>query len=189
MDQFGFGRVLRRGLLLFACCIAMPASGDDIYFAVEGSQQGKIAGELSKGTPEGMMRALGFSYRVDSPRDPATGLASGKNRHEPVQVTREPGRGSPQLLHAMVTMEPLKVVRFDFYAPRIINGARVMSLYQTVKLTNATLIGFEHTAAPATDLSSGALRSLEKLEFVYQKIELIDVERNVSAQDTWISQF
>ena len=46
MDYMNFVRSLRGGLLLFACCIAMPASGDDIYFSVEGATQGKIVGEV-----------------------------------------------------------------------------------------------------------------------------------------------
>ena len=185
MDYMNFVRSLRSGLLLIACCIAMPASGDDIYFSVEGATQGKIVGEVVAKGLEGKMRALGFGTKIEYPRDPASGQISGARIHTLVQVTREPGRGSPQLMHALVNNEPLKEVRFDFYGPRLINGVKQMALYQSIRLTNAYLSEFERTAEPATDLSSGAVRSLERLEFTYNKIELIDHERNVSAQATW----
>lgn len=189
MDYMNFVRSLRSGLLLIACCIAMPASGDDIYFSVEGATQGKIVGEVVAKNLEGKMRALGFGAGIVFPRDPGSGLISGARKHSPVRVTREPGRGSPQLLHALVTNEALKEVRFDFYGPRLISGVKQMALYQSVRLTNASLAEIERTAEPATDLSSGAVRSLERLEFIYQKIELIDHERSVSAQATWGQAF
>jgi type VI secretion system secreted protein Hcp len=186
MDRMSFSRALCSGLLMVACCMAMPASGDDIYFSVEGSQQGKLVGEMQQKGLEGKMRALGFSAGLRVPIDAITGQMTGKRVHEPLRVTREPGRGTVQLMHAMVTSEPLKEVRFDFYAPRIINGIRTMSLYQSIRLTNAKLVGFERTAEAATDLAGGAVRSLEELRFTYEKIELIDVERNVSTQDDWL---
>lgn len=189
MDQLWFGRALRSGLAIIACCIALPASGDDIYFSVEGQVQGKITGELTGKGLDGKMRALSFLAGIRVPIDAATGQMTSKRAHEPVQVTREPGRGTPQLMHALVTNELLKEVRFDFYGVRLVNGVRAMTLYQTIRLANAKLVGFERTAEPATDLSAGAVRSLEELRFTYQKIELIDVERNVSAQDDWLQPF
>lgn len=186
MDQLDFGRALRSGLAIVACCIAMPAMGDDIYFSVEGQQQGKMAGEVLQKGLEGKFRALGFNAEIEAPFDVTTGQLTGKRRHAALQVTREPGRGTPQLMHALVTNELLKEVRFDFYGVRVINGVKGLALYQTIRLTNAKLVGFERTAEPATDLSGGAVRSLEQLQFTYQKIELIDVERNVSAQDDWL---
>lgn len=189
MDQLGFGKALRSGLAIVACCIAMPAVGDDIYFSVEGQNQGKITGEVFQKGLEGKMRAVGFGGGIQAPFDAASGQLTGKRTHMPVQVTREPGRGTVQLMHAIATNELLKEVRFDFYSPRLVNGMRVMTLYQTIRLTNATLVGFERTAVPATDTTGGAVRSLEELRFIYQRIELIDVERGVSAQDNWSVPF
>ena len=186
MDYMNYVRSLRSGLLLFVCCIAMPALGDDIYFSVEGATQGKIVGEVIAKGLEGKMRALGFSAGLRTPWQDGTSRIRATREHNPVMVTREPGRGSPQLLHALITTELLKTVRFDFYGLRIVNGAKQMVLYQTIRLSNATLDDFEQKSEPATDLSGGAVRSREVLVFSYQKIELIDQERNVPAQDVVI---
>jgi type VI secretion system Hcp family effector len=180
-----FVRALRSGLLLLTCCIAMPASGDDIYFSIEGAVQGKITGEVVQDALKGKMRAVGFGASINQIYDTVTRNRTASRSHLPLHVSREPGRGSPQLMHAMVTNEVLKEVRFDFYTPRIINGAKVMTLYQSIKLTNAFLVGFNREAEPATDLSGGAVRSRENLVFTYEKFDLIDVERNVSATDLW----
>lgn len=188
MSQWGLDRALRGGFLIIACCIALPAMGDDIYFSVEGQAQGKILGEVVGKGLEGKMRALGFSGGIEAPFDPATGQMTGTRQHQPVRVKREPGRGTAQLMHATATNEMLKEVRFEFYGLRTINGVKGMALYQTIRLTNARLVGFERTAEPATDQSAGAVRSLEALQFTYQSIELIDHERNVSAQDSWAVQ-
>lgn len=186
MDQLAFGRALRCGLLLFACCIAMPASGDDIYFSIEGASQGKIAGEVAQKGLEGKMRALSFGGGIINHF--GTSLSSRLRlgrQHQQLHVSRESGRGSPQLMHALTSQEVLKEVRFDFYTPRLINGTKTMVLYQSIKLTNAFLVSFMRKAEPATDPSGGAVRSLEELVFNYEKIELIDIERNVSASDLW----
>lgn len=187
MGCMSFCRALRNGFLVTVCCVAMPAQGDEIYFSIEGAIQGTIQGDTMQKGLEGRMRALEFEAGVASPFDLASGQKTGKRAHSPVRVTREPGRGTPQLLHALATNESLKEVRFDFYGLRTVSGAKAMSLYQTIKLTNASLVGFERAGVPATDLAGGTVRSLEKLSFTYQKIEIIDVERNVSAQDDWAS--
>lgn len=184
MGPLGFGRALRGGLLIVTCCIALPATGDDIYFSVEGATQGKIVGEVIQPGIEGKMRALGFSGGIRMPVDPA-GRVMGPLTHKQVEVTREPGRGTPQLMHAAATSETLKEVRFDFYAPRVVNGARTMTRYQSIRLIDAVLVGCERMAEPATDPSAGAVRSLERLSFIYKTIEVIDIERNVSAQANW----
>jgi type VI secretion system secreted protein Hcp len=50
-----------------------------------------------------------------SPRDPASGLPTGKRMHKPVTVTHELGGSSPQFLNALSTNEPIDSVVINFY--------------------------------------------------------------------------
>jgi type VI secretion system Hcp family effector len=185
MDFVSRVRLLRCALLVAVCCAATSTLADDVYLNVEGATQGKIVGEVTQKGLEGRMRAIDVRADVQTPVDQMTGTKISERRHTPVVVMREPGRGSPQLFHALVTNENLKEVRLDYFGPRLVNGVRVMSLYQTIRLTNARLIGYRRDAEPATDTTAGAMRSLEELSFTYEKIEFIDVEKSISAQDTW----
>jgi len=53
------------------------------------------------------------SVRV-SPRDPASGLPTGKRQHKPISFLKEWGAATPQLFQALVTNENLKTVKFEF---------------------------------------------------------------------------
>jgi type VI secretion system secreted protein Hcp len=60
------------------------------------------------------MLASAFDYGLVSPRDPATGQASGKRQHKPVVITREWGTSMPQFLAAVATNEVLTKLTMEF---------------------------------------------------------------------------
>jgi type VI protein secretion system component Hcp len=55
--------------------------------------------------------------------------------------------------------------------------------YQTIKLTNAKVVGFERLTEPAKDPTTGLVRSLEELRLSFERIDIVDLETNVSATD------
>src|SRR5262249_42782078 len=100
--------------------IAMPIGhspggpGDYVFYvSIQGAKQGKFKGEGAH-AHKNVIPAHSFSYEVISPRDVATGQATGKRQHSPVTISKEWGAASPQLFQAAVTNEPLQSVLFEF---------------------------------------------------------------------------
>jgi type VI secretion system secreted protein Hcp len=109
---------------------------------------------------------FGLSHEIVSPRDPASGLASGKRQHKPFVITKQLDKSSPLLLKALVSNETLTSVLIGLLKP---NGDPLA----TIKLTNAQL----------SDYRANGLT--EHWSFVYQKIEWTYVDGGVTAEDDW----
>jgi type VI secretion system secreted protein Hcp len=63
------------------------------YVTIEGTKQ-KFVGESTGERAANKIAGISFSYEVSSPRDLATGQASGKRQHTPVVFTKEWGASS-----------------------------------------------------------------------------------------------
>jgi type VI secretion system secreted protein Hcp len=158
-------------------------AADPIYMQVTGEKSGPIQGGVTLKGLEGSMHVLALSHEIDSPRDAATGQATGKRQHKPLVITMVLDKSTPLLLNAMVTDEVLKEVHLLFYE----RGAKG-NLVNTfdIKLTNAQI---SHVATVYPDTGSPRSdRPVLQLSFVYQKIEWTWVEGAVTAADDWQAQ-
>ena len=106
------------------------------YLTVKGQKSGNVQGGSQAKGHEGSIEVLGFDYGVSSPRDAATGQASGKRIHKPLIITKELDKSSPILFQALVTNEVLPEVNFQFTRAGS-DGKEIQ--YYTIKLTNATI--------------------------------------------------
>jgi type VI secretion system secreted protein Hcp len=116
----------------------------------------------------GTIVLTGLTHEISSPRDPASGLPTGKRQHKPITITKEFDRTTPLLLSALVTNETLTSV--------LIGLERNGQQFATIKLTNAS----------ASNYVTHGLT--EKWSFTYQKIEWDWLGNGgVSAEDDWES--
>jgi type VI secretion system secreted protein Hcp len=107
----------------------------------------------------------GYSHEIVSPRDPASGLPTGKRMHKPLTITKVMDKSTPLLLSALTTNENLTSVTLSLTQ----NGTQVA----TVKLTNA-------------NISSYVAHGLtETWSFTYQKITWTWVDGGITAEDDW----
>jgi|tagenome__1003787_1003787.scaffolds.fasta_scaffold20693633_2 type VI secretion system secreted protein Hcp len=167
----------------------------EFYISIEGQKQGRFKGETGRAAPseEGTDddRGLGrnkiagvrFVSEASSPRDVATGHASGKRTHKPILITKEWGAASPQLFQALVTNENLKSVLFEFVKT---NAKGEEEIYHTITLTNAAVSNIK-SYLDLTDTSGDAYdaHELEDVSFVFQKIEMENREGKTQAVDSW----
>ncbi len=152
----------------------------EFYVTVEGTKQGKLKGEsLRAGHPDALT-GISFHYAVSSPRDVATGQASGRRQHQPVVFVKEWGAASPQLFQAMVTNEILKSVLFEFVKPDE-QGQELV--YYRITLTNASISQIEQYLNGDPEPPTVDPRSLEKISLSFQRIEIENLEANTSATD------
>jgi type VI secretion system secreted protein Hcp len=162
----------------------------EAYVTVEGTKQGKFKGESPRDAHKDKFAALGINYSLQSPRDIATGQASGKRQHSPVEVVKEWGPATPQLFQACATNEVLKSVLFEFIKTDV-NGAEIV--YHTIKLTNATISKISYFSAgeggeggeTAKHTSEIDTHEQERISFTFQKIEVENKIGKTSALDDW----
>jgi type VI secretion system secreted protein Hcp len=158
-------------------------AANTIMVSVNGMKQGQFKGESTRSQMQDKIEASSFSFEVASPRDAASGMASGRRQYKPLTITKEMGASSPQFLAALATNEPLKTVTLDFYKTNQ-NGEEY--IYYTIKLTNATVAGIRQHSPEGSDKhasSAAAAPQLEEISLSFQKIEVESKDGKTMAMD------
>lgn len=154
----------------------------EFYVTIEGTKQGKFKGESIREAHKEKIAGLSFSYEVSSPRDLATGQASGKRQHKPVVFTKEWGAATPQILQALVTNEVLKSVLFEFIRTTP-DGAE--EVHHTIKLVNATVSNIRQHIGEAKQEAIYDTHELEDIACTFQRIEIESKVGKTAAFDDW----
>ncbi len=153
----------------------------EFYVTIEGTKQGKFKGESVREAHEETIGASCFGYQVQSPRDVATGAATGKRVHQPVTFVKEWGPASPQLFQALTTNEVLKSALFEFVHTTADGTEEV---YHTVKLTNATVVSIRQYTSGGQGSGLPA-HGLEEVALAFQAIEIESKTGKTMAADNW----
>jgi type VI secretion system secreted protein Hcp len=160
-------------------------AGNAIHLLVEGTKQGKF-----KGTgKDNIIECAYYGYTLVSPRDIASGMATGKREHHPVMIHKELNQSSPQFAQALVTNESLKKVTLKFFHAKGSGskGSGKEVHYYTITLTNARVIGIRHFAPDSIDFANAPEPPTEEIQFTFEKIEWNSIEGNTVASDDWSS--
>lgn len=169
--------------LVMAGCVSGIALGPvaeaeaalSAYLTVKGEKQGQIKGGVLQKGRESSIAVIAINHEVVSPRDPASGLPTGKRTHKPLVITKELDKSSPLLYRALVTNENLPQWDLKVFLP----GAKgVETLAYTVKLTNASVASIRMLVG-----EDGKL--VQEVSFTYQKIEWTWNDGGITAMDDW----
>jgi type VI secretion system secreted protein Hcp len=152
------------------------------YLRVVGTKQGEIKGSVTQKGREGRIAVIAMSHEFLSPRDPATGMATGKRMHKPLVVTKEMDRASTGLRSMLIGNEVAKDWELQFFRPAP-TGQETQ--YLTIRLTNAGISSIEMTMPNNKRADLAGLETYEDVEFVYQKIEWTWVDGGLIATDDW----
>jgi len=152
------------------------------YLKLKGTKQGEIKGSVTQKGREGSIAVIAVSHEIISPRDPASGLPTGKRMHKPFTITKELDKSSPLLYNVLVNNENLTAWELNFWRPSP-SGAEQQ--HYTVKLTNANIasVAFRMANNKHPDLMKFA--EYEEVAFTYQKIEWTWVDGGITAMDDW----
>ena len=155
----------------------------EFYVKITGAKQGAFKNETPREKQKGKIPGISFHYEVKSPRDTASGMASGKRTHQPVRFIKEWGPASPQLFQALCTNEVLQSVLFEFVKTDK-NGEEYV--YHTIKLVNASVTNhrmFLDSESKADQ--SHDVHELEEISFTFQRIEMENKDGKTMAVDDW----
>ena len=175
-------------LIVIVCCISavIPVYGQNssYFMHVKGQKSGDILGGVTQKGKEGQIKVFGYSHEITSPRDPSSGLPTGKRQHKPFVIKKEIDKATPLLYKALVSNENLTEVTLFFWGPSVgPTGTGAEVLYYTVKLTNANISSYKSYSNPHQN--SAGMDSMEELAFTYQKIEWTFKEGGITAYDDW----
>ena len=151
----------------------LAAGQTNFSISVEGTKQGVFKGESTRPMQKGKIAGVAFYYGVKSPRDAASGMASGRRTQSGITFTKAIDGTTLQFFQAMTTNEILKSVVLEFWGSRP-DGTE--AIFYTIKLTNATVSGIEQYAgrAPEGDVARPMDGTpLEDITVNFQKIELV----------------
>lgn len=172
-------------LLSVLCSSALMAQ---ITVSFEGTKQGKFKGETMRKGMEGRSELTGYVSDLNSPRDLASGLPTGKRSYQPIVLLKLAGAASPQLLQACATNEVIKRVVIDFYR-RDPNGMDIN--YYTITLENVSISGFKQFVGPLDNerFNPDDRNLYDEIRLVFQKITVEEKTGMTSAVDDWNARF
>jgi type VI secretion system secreted protein Hcp len=165
--------------------MVQPGGGVRCRVAIRGAKQGPFKGDSTARGQEKWIHCSQFLLSLTSPRDAATGMATGKRQYAPIVITKEWDAASPQIFQAAATNEVLPQVELEFLRT---GPQGIESVFETVTLTNATIsavkqyIGFPDAGEPPNP------HPLENVSFTFQKIEITNAEGKTMAVDDWSSR-
>lgn len=172
-------RLALAGFMFVLLATGVAQAAQEFYVSINGAKQGPFKGEVTRKGFEGKIAGLSFDYTVVSPRDPASGQATGKRIHKPIRIMKAWGASSTQLFSALTTNEPLTAVVIDFFST---NSSGMVVLDHTVKLTNAFVTSIAHNSDALG--AQANVPPTETVEFVFQQIELINHIVKTAAMDS-----
>ena len=152
-------------LLFLAACVVsaafMPFALEG-YIHVKGTKQGAFKGAGSQGT-----HVLEVRTSIVSPRDPQSGLPTGKRMHKPVVMVIARDASAPQFERAAKENEHLQEVTVDF-------TARGGQAPEKLTLIDAVISSIKTT-------KNGDL----EISFLYEKIEWTHTGGKKTFNDDW----
>jgi type VI secretion system secreted protein Hcp len=157
------------------------------YLTLKGQQQGLIAGPVTDKGRENSIELLSFSNKIASPRDPASGLATGARQHQPICIVKEIDEASTALRSAFVDNENLTSWALQFWTVGAVDPVMDTEIY-TIRLTNANIASIHEFLVASEDPANNGLPLREEITFTYQKIEWIWTAGETTADDAWQTQ-
>src|SRR5215813_9400185 len=111
------------------------------YLRLKGQKQGEIKGSVTQKGRESSIMVIAMSHEIISPRDPASGLPTGKRMHKPFVITKEIDKSSPLLYNALVNNENISEWELQYWTPQVKaqQGVGTEVQHYTVRLVNANI--------------------------------------------------
>jgi type VI secretion system secreted protein Hcp len=134
-----------------------------------------------------MIAVHSYHHHITSPRDTASGQATGKRQHGAFTILKEIDKSTPLLYNALASNETLKTWELKCFMAKAsaASGAGKETNHFNITLTGAvvtSILGImennlmpEHTQEPL----------LEEVSFVYEKISWTWVDGGITAEDDW----
>ena len=155
------------------------------YLYIKGQRSGEINGSATKKGRVGSIAVSAFEHEVVSPRDPQSGLPTGRRQHHPLRITKDVDAASPLLWKMLSTNENIEEWELRFW--QLSPGSSEAQFF-TIVLGNASIASMRMLMPDNKQPETARLREREEITFAYRKIEWRYEEGNIVATDDWENQ-
>ncbi|MBC2694637.1 MAG: Hcp family type VI secretion system effector [Desulfobacteraceae bacterium] len=152
------------------------------HLELEGENQGVIEGSCEMQGREGTILVYQMSHDIHIPRDPQSGLPSGKRIHGQLTITKEYDKSSPKLYQALCTGEHMKNVTIKWYR---IDPTGTEEHYFTHTLEDAIVVALKPYMPIAFLSENEPYRHMEEVSFTYKKIKWTWEPDGIESEDDW----
>ena len=156
----------------------MPA-----HMTLEGENQGNIEGSCEMQNRETTILVEAFNHEVHIPRDPQSGLSTGKRVHGALSVVKVYDKSSPKLYQALCAGEHMKVVVIKWYR---IDPTGQEEHYFTHTLDDAIIVSMKPYMPNCLDPSTESYTHMEEVLFTYKKIRWTWEIDGIESEDSWL---
>ena len=152
------------------------------YMTLTGETQGEIKGSVTQAGREDSILVIAVNHEVESPRDAASGLPSGKRQHKPLTITKDVDKSSPLLMAAFTQNENITDLALRFWRP---SRSGREHQYYTIELSNASIssIRLEMLNNQYSENQKHEVR--EHVSICYQKIIWTYEDGGITTEDSW----
>jgi type VI secretion system secreted protein Hcp len=152
------------------------------YLTITGQRQGAIRGSVTQKGREGKILVIAVQHEIVAPRDPQSGIPTGRRMHKPLNVIKELDRSTPLLHQVLCTNENLSSVQLDFWTASATGQEKQ---HYTVELVNANISSITFKQANIRSPKLQRLVEYEEIAFTYQKITWTWNDGGITATDDW----
>jgi len=154
------------------------------YMTITGTTQGQIQGSCNQQGREGTVLVLAVDHTIEIPKNPQTGLPSGKRVHNALFATKEIDKSSPKLFQALTSGEQLTSVVLDFYR---IDASGKESKYYSITLNNAAIVSARTKVPDVLNPEFNHMGHMEEIGLTYESIVWTWVPDGIEAEDSWLA--
>lgn len=157
------------------------------YLKLKGAKTGDIKGSVTQKGREGMIAVHSFHHEIVSPRDAASGQATGRRQHSAFTIIKEIDKSTPLLHKVLTDNEVLTSWELKCFNPKTsaAGGAGQEINHFTIKLTNASIASIVDIMENNLIAEDAKLPLMQEISFMYQKIEWTWVDGGIISEDDW----
>ncbi|MBW2109152.1 MAG: Hcp family type VI secretion system effector [Deltaproteobacteria bacterium] len=152
------------------------------YLTLTGETQGEIKGSVTQAGREDSIMVIAFDYEVESPRDAASGLPTGKRQHKGITITKEVDKSSPLLMNLLVNNENITEWKLECWEPSKTGREHQ---YYTIELYDASVAKIKGEMLNNKYPENMQHKERETITFTYRKIVWTYMEGGITAEDDW----
>jgi type VI secretion system secreted protein Hcp len=152
------------------------------YLTLTAQRQGAIRGSVTQRGREGKILVVSTRHEIVCPRNPQSGIPTGKRMHKPFIITKELDRSTPLLFVVHCTNENIVEARLDYWTSTPTGQEKQ---HFTVRMLNANISSIAFKMANIRNPKLQRLTEYEEVAFTYEKIEWTWNDGGLTAIDDW----
>jgi len=160
----------------------MPES---VALFLKAKKTGDIQGESTQTSlgRDKSIECLSFEHEVNTARETASGMATGRRTYVPIKIRKRIDRSSPLICQALVNNEEISG-KFMFFRPSH-HGDGTTHQFYTVEISQGRIASVRQFIDDSTSDEHAHRDPEEEVTFTFHKITWTYTEGGITAEDSW----